>query len=51
MRLALVLPPEEDHRGDMTKQVGVTDAVVHTLEIGDCQPVFHEYDPFSYCWL
>jgi mannonate dehydratase len=45
MQLALVLPPEEDRRWDMAKQVGVTDAVVHTLEIGNGQPVSHEYDP------
>jgi mannonate dehydratase len=45
MRLALVLPPEEDHRWGLARQVGVTDAVVHTLEIGDGQPISHEYDP------
>lgn len=45
MQPALVLPPEEDYRWEMAKQVGVTDAVVHTLEIGDGQRISGEYDP------
>lgn len=45
MRLSLVLPPEEDHRWDMAKQVGVEDAVVHTLEVGNGRTISHEYDP------
>ncbi|QSW99409.1 mannonate dehydratase [Haloterrigena alkaliphila] len=35
MDVSLVLPPEPDERWDLAKQVGVTSAVVHTLEIGD----------------
>nr|WP_276254651.1 mannonate dehydratase [Halovivax sp. TS33] len=44
MKLSLILPPTPDERWDLAKQMGVTDAVVHTLEIGDgtCP---HEYDP------
>ena len=45
MRPSLVLSPSEDRRWDLAKQVGVTDAVVHTLEIGDGEPIPHEYDP------
>jgi len=37
VRLALVLPPEPDERWELAKQIGVTDAVVHPLEIGDDQ--------------
>nr|WP_256558565.1 mannonate dehydratase [Halomicroarcula marina] len=32
---ALVLPPEPDERWELAKQMGVTDAVIHPLEIGD----------------
>jgi len=35
VRLALVLPPEPDERWELAKQMGVTDAVIHPLEIGD----------------
>ncbi|WP_049992270.1 mannonate dehydratase [Natrinema salifodinae] len=35
MEPALVLPPDPDERWDLATQVGVTSAVVHTLEIGD----------------
>jgi mannonate dehydratase len=45
MQLSLVLPPEEDRRWDMAKQVGVEDAVVHTLEVGNGKTLPHEYDP------
>ncbi|MFB6087625.1 MAG: mannonate dehydratase [Haloarculaceae archaeon] len=34
---ALILPTEPDERWQLAKQMGVTDAVVHTLEIGDGQ--------------
>ncbi|SFT00297.1 mannonate dehydratase [Halostagnicola kamekurae] len=37
MDLALVLPPTTDDRWDIATQLGVTDAVVHTLEIGEGQ--------------
>jgi mannonate dehydratase len=33
--IALVLPPEPDERWQLARQVGVTDAVVHPLEVGD----------------
>ena len=32
---ALVLPPEPDERWQLAKQMGVTQAVIHPLEIGD----------------
>jgi mannonate dehydratase len=32
---ALVLPPTPDDRWDLARQMGVTDAVIHPLEIGD----------------
>ena len=35
VRPALVLPPDPDERWELAKQMGVTDAVVHPLEIGD----------------
>ena len=35
VELALVLPPQPDERWQLAKQMGVTNAVVHTLEIGD----------------
>jgi len=35
VRPALVLPPEPDERWQLAKQMGVTDAVIHPLEIGD----------------
>ena len=35
VRPALVLPPTPDERWELAKQMGVTDAVVHPLEIGD----------------
>jgi mannonate dehydratase len=37
VNLAVVLPPEPDERWQLAKQMGVTSAVVHTLEIGDGQ--------------
>ena len=35
VKLSLVLPPKPDDRWDLAKQMGVTDAVIHPLEIGD----------------
>jgi D-mannonate dehydratase (EC 4.2.1.8) len=35
VRPAVVLPPTPDERWELTRQLGVTDTVVHTLEIGD----------------
>lgn len=35
VRLSLILPPEPDSRWQLAKQMGVTDAVIHPLEIGD----------------
>jgi mannonate dehydratase len=35
VRLSLILPPEPDSRWHLAKQMGVTDAVIHPLEIGD----------------
>jgi len=35
VRPALVLPPYPDERWELAKQMGVTDAVIHPLEIGD----------------
>ncbi|MFB6101524.1 MAG: mannonate dehydratase [Haloplanus sp.] len=35
VRPALILPPEPDERWELAKQMGVTDAVIHPLEIGD----------------
>ena len=35
VRPALVLPPEPDERWELAKQMGVTDAVIHPLEIGN----------------
>ncbi|WP_262177507.1 mannonate dehydratase [Haloarcula laminariae] len=35
VELSLVLPPEPDNRWQLAKQMGVTSAVVHPLEIGD----------------
>lgn len=35
VRPALVLPPEPDFRWELAKQMGVTAAVIHPLEIGD----------------
>lgn len=32
---ALVLPPQPDERWELAKQMGVTDAVIHPLEIGN----------------
>jgi mannonate dehydratase len=43
MKPAVILPTEQDERWNLAKQVGVTDAVVHTLEIGDGQR-FWDYD-------
>ena len=34
---ALILPPEPDERWHLATQMGVTDAVIHPLEIGDGQ--------------
>jgi mannonate dehydratase len=33
--IALILPPEPDERWQLATQLGVTDAVIHPLEIGD----------------
>lgn len=41
--LALVLPPRPDERWQLAKQVGVTNAVIHPLEIGGGTQ-FWEYD-------
>jgi mannonate dehydratase len=35
VELALVLPPKPDERWQLAKQMGVTQAVIHPLEIGD----------------
>jgi mannonate dehydratase len=35
VELALVLPPRPDERWQLAKQMGVTSAVIHPLEIGD----------------
>ncbi|MDF9747844.1 mannonate dehydratase [Natrinema salsiterrestre] len=35
VRPALVIPPEPDERWELAKQMGVKDAVIHPLEIGD----------------
>ncbi len=45
MDISLVLPPDEDERWTLAKQIGVESAVVHTFEIGDGEPLSHEYDP------
>jgi mannonate dehydratase len=37
VEFSLVLPPEPDERWQLAKQMGVTSAVVHPLEIGDGQ--------------
>jgi mannonate dehydratase len=37
VQLSLILPPEPDTRWQLAKQMGVTNAVVHPLEIGDGQ--------------
>lgn len=34
VRPAVVLPPAPDERWELAKQMGVTDAVIHPLEIG-----------------
>ncbi|WP_331232959.1 mannonate dehydratase [Natronorarus salvus] len=43
MKPALILPASPDERWTLAKQIGVTDAVVHTLEIGDGRR-FWDYD-------
>lgn len=43
VEFALILPPEPDERWQLAKQMGVTNAVVHSLEIGDGTQ-FWEYD-------
>lgn len=43
VRPALILPPEPDERWQLAKQMGVSDAVVHPLEIGDGKQ-FWTYD-------
>lgn len=43
MQLALILPPTPDDRWQLAKQLGVTNAVVHPLEIGDGRQ-FWSYD-------
>lgn len=35
VELGVILPPQPDERWQLAKQMGVTNAVVHTLEIGD----------------
>ena len=40
---ALILPPKPDERWDLAKQMDVTDAVIHPLEIGDGKQ-FWSYD-------
>ena len=35
VQLALVLPRQPDERWQLARQIGVTDAVVHPLEVGD----------------
>lgn len=35
VRLALILPPDPDERWQLAAQMGVSDAVIHPLEIGD----------------
>lgn len=42
--LAVVLPPQPDERWQLAKQMGVTSAVVHTLEIGDGKTSWTYYD-------
>ena len=46
MDISLVLPPGPDERWELAKQVGVTDAVVHTLEIGDGTRLY-EYEDLA----
>ena len=41
--LALILPPKPDERWQLAKQMGVTNIVIHPLEIGDGTQ-FWEYD-------
>lgn len=43
VRPALILPPMPDERWELAKQMGVTDAVIHPLEIGDGRTHW-EYD-------
>ncbi|MFB6105615.1 MAG: mannonate dehydratase [Halobacteriaceae archaeon] len=43
---ALILPPKPDFRWDQAREMGVTKAVVHTLEIGDGQQ-FWTYDELN----
>jgi len=43
VRPALILPPYPDDRWELAKQMGVTDAVIHPLEIGDDQ-TYWAYD-------
>jgi len=45
MDLCVVLPPTEDARWDLAKQIGVDGAVLHTLEIGNGELISGEYDP------
>ncbi len=42
--LAVVLPPQPDERWQMAKQMGVENAVVHTLEIGDGKTTWSYHD-------
>ncbi|MFC6906479.1 mannonate dehydratase [Halalkalicoccus tibetensis] len=46
VELSLVLPPEPDRRWELAKQMGVTSAVLHSLEIGDGKR-FWSYDELS----
>ncbi|GAA0669100.1 mannonate dehydratase [Natronoarchaeum mannanilyticum] len=41
---AVVLPPQPDDRWQLAKQMGVTNAVVHTLEIGDGKTSWSYHD-------
>ncbi|MGQ3722423.1 mannonate dehydratase [Natrialba aegyptia] len=42
--LAVVLPPQPDERWQIAKQMGVENAVVHTLEIGDGKTTWSYHD-------
>ncbi|RKD89176.1 mannonate dehydratase [Halopiger aswanensis] len=44
VNLAVVLPPQPDERWQLAKQMGVTSAVVHTLEIGDGKTSWSYHD-------
>lgn len=46
VELSVILPPEPDFRWDLAKQMGVTSAVIHSLEIGDGRQ-FWSYDELA----